>query len=378
MARSFGGAQRLCVETVQALKEAGHDVDLLVTEETDLQPFRQRYGFDLGVNKEFVILRSVPKPTIYSNLVIWLLRDIIAVPFLKTKYDLTMNTGPLLPIGFDDLMYIHDSPCILRAQRARGKYRSGTWRAYSLYHDALESLIVWGLTHLNMIPLLLVNSRFNGQAVENDLHKKSLVLYPPVYSEDYSGLSKLKDRDDIVLTISRIEEPKGLDLILNVAAKVHNAKFVIIGSSGSKRYLKNLYQTISELGLEKRVIIIPNADEKVKKAYLAKAKIYLHANQYEAFGISVVEAMASGLVPIVYKNGAPWTDILCEEQGLYGYGYSDVCSCANLIEALLQNDYLRNETAKRSLNQALRFDRKIYRKAVVKLIGKCLGFKDVK
>jgi glycosyltransferase involved in cell wall biosynthesis len=142
--------------------------------------------------------------------------------------------------------------------------------------------------------------------------------------------------------------------------------------------LQNLHEAIRELGLEKRVIIIPNASEKVKKAYLATAKIYLHANQYEAFGISVVEAMASGLVPIVYKNGAPWTEILREEQGLYGYGYLDVCSCANFIEALLHNDSLRNDIAKRSLEQSLRFDRKIYRKNVVTLIEKLLRLRDIK
>jgi glycosyltransferase involved in cell wall biosynthesis len=210
------------------------------------------------------------------------------------------------------------------------------------------------------------------------MHRESLVIYPPVTVEDYSCLIKRKDRENMVLTISRIDESKGLDLIPNVAAKVNNTKFVIIGSLGSKHCLQNLHATIQELGLEKRVIVIPNASEKVKKAYLAKSKIYLHACQYEAFGISVVEAMASGLVPIVYKNGTAWTEILRKEQGLYGYGYVDVSSCAIFIEALLHNDSLRNEIANRSLDQALRFDRKIYRKTVVTLIEKLLRFRDIK
>jgi alpha-1,2-mannosyltransferase len=40
----------------------------------------------------------------------------------------------------------------------------------------------------------------------------------------------------------------------------------------------------------------------------------------EHFGISVVEAMVSGLVPVVHSSGGPWLDIL--EQGKGGFGYN--------------------------------------------------------
>jgi len=373
LTRSFGGAERLCVETIDALKEAGHYVDLVVNERTDRRLLKQRYGADLKANKEVVVFPFISLPTIYSNMVNWLLRDIIFVPYIKGRYDLTVNTGPFLPISFDDLVYIQDYPGKLCLH---GKYRSNLWRAYSSFYAILANLIVGIFSKLKQMPVLVTNSRFNGQAVENSLNRKALILYPPVHVTNYLSLSKLKCRANIVLTISRIDESKGLDFIPNIAAKVDDAKFVIIGSVCSKSCLQGLQRTITKAGLEKRVIIIPNASEEVKKACLAKAKIYLSLSRYEAFGISVIEGMASGLVPLVYKNGAPWVDILREEPGLYGYGYADACSCANLINVIIHNDHLRTEITQRSMEQSLQFNNQIYRKNIVTLVEQLLKLKS--
>ena len=50
----------------------------------------------------------------------------------------------------------------------------------------------------------------------------------------------------------------------------------------------------------------------------------------EHYGISVVEAMSYGLVPVVPESGGPWEDII--EHGRYGYGFNSVDEAVEKIK----------------------------------------------
>ena len=366
---SLGGAEKLCIETIRALEKAGHDVDLVAISRLDHRLLRQRFATDARTNNEIAILPSISLPTIYSVFMNWFLRDIIMIPYLKRNYQLTINTGPLLPISFTDLMYLQDYPGRLQLY---GKYRKGVWRAYSLLHDIMIDVLVGLFNRIKKMPILLTNSLFNKWAIENYLHGKAYVLYPPVQIDDHINLSKISNRENIVLTISRIDESKGLDLVPRIAERTSDAKFVIIGSLGSERCLHEINSIIRNLQLIDRVVVVPNVSEEMKKILLSKAKIYLHTSQYEPFGISVVEAMASGLVPLVYKSGGPWIDILCEKQGVYGYGYEDVRSCANLVNDILNDDSLRMQVVQRSIERSKIFEDRTFRKNLVMIVEEAL------
>jgi glycosyltransferase involved in cell wall biosynthesis len=119
-----------------------------------------------------------------------------------------------------------------------------------------------------------------------------------------------------------------------IAEKVKNGRFVIIGSIESYSYYKHLVRLIKSLRVEDRVRILPNASEWQKIELLRRAKIYLHPMKYEHFGISVVEAMAAGLIPVVHRSGGPWTDIV--EFGKYGFGFRDEDEAISIIENTLE------------------------------------------
>jgi glycosyltransferase involved in cell wall biosynthesis len=172
--------------------------------------------------------------------------------------------------------------------------------------------------------------------VERFLNVKAIVLYPPVDIEKYLTLSKHGDRENIVVTISRIEPMKNLDIITDIAKEVKEARFVILGLMQSNSYYAHLMRRIRMLNLEDRVKILINASEELKMEILKKAKIYLHPTKYEHFGIAVVEAMAAGLIPIVHKSGGPWTDII--EFGKYGFGYSNLEEAKYIIHNLVNLD----------------------------------------
>jgi glycosyltransferase involved in cell wall biosynthesis len=168
--------------------------------------------------------------------------------------------------------------------------------------------------------------------IERFLNIEALVLYPPVSIEKYLTLSKHGDRENIVVTISRIERMKNLDIITDIAKEVKEARFVILGSKQSNSYYTHLMRRLRMLNLENRVKILINASEELKMEILKKAKIYLHPTKYEHFGIAVVEAMAAGLIPVVHKSGGPWTDTI--EFGNYGFGFSSPDEAGSIIQSL--------------------------------------------
>jgi glycosyltransferase involved in cell wall biosynthesis len=83
-------------------------------------------------------------------------------------------------------------------------------------------------------------------------------------------------------------------------------------------------------------------------AYLHGAKIFVLPSRVEGFGLSIVEAMASGL-PIIAAAAGGISEIL--DQGKYGIlvHADDVKALATAMESLLNNQVLREEYAKKSL-----------------------------
>ena len=60
---------------------------------------------------------------------------------------------------------------------------------------------------------------------------------------------------------------------------------------------------VRDYGLEKRIKFTSNATNKELIDAMATSSIYLHTMKGEHFGVSIVEAMAAGLIPIVPSYG---------------------------------------------------------------------------
>lgn len=139
------------------------------------------------------------------------------------------------------------------------------------------------------------------------------ILFPTFHSS-----YKLSEKDRGVLSFQRINRGKKLDTILDVA-RSSNLHFIIAGAvnQGDQEYFKELIRNKPD-----NVDIISNPSEAEKENLYLNSKIFLHLNRKEHFGISIVESMSHGLVPVVPKTGGPWLDIV--KEGRYGFGYSNL------------------------------------------------------
>ena len=68
-------------------------------------------------------------------------------------------------------------------------------------------------------------------------------------------------------------------------------------------YFKFLQNMIQDYGLTDRIKLIPNATKDEMMNAMSTSMVYLHTMNGEHFGISIVEAMAAGLIPVVPSYG---------------------------------------------------------------------------
>jgi glycosyltransferase involved in cell wall biosynthesis len=350
---SAGGGEKVSLGIIEALKELGRgEVNLGTVEKTDWRKVRSVFGDVTHPDKEMNILPfKLNLFGIYQRS----LTGLYAYKYRK-KYDLIINShGDVMP-AFCDVTYMHfptftllKQPATFIKHRDFVKYRKNLfWRIYFIPYEFIQTKLVEKyLKH----SLILTNSLFSQSIIKKWTGKNAYVVYPPVEVEKF--YFKNDYRENIIVTCSRFTPEKNLELIPEVASKVSEAKFYIFGSTS-----KTSWEVISEIKKAtnkfkvKNVYLKPNAPLNEMLSIYRKAKIYLHTMVNEHFGLSIVEAMASGLVPVVHKSGGPYMDILNGKQGIYGFCYETVDEAAESINNLLTNESklkrIRDKTVERS------------------------------
>jgi glycosyltransferase involved in cell wall biosynthesis len=246
--------------------------------------------------------------------------------------------------------------------------RSLFWRVYispyKLAHRFFESYLKTGI--------LVTNSTYSQKAVRQHTGRKPIVVYPPVEVETFSAAAKGKKREDKVVSCGRYSPEKNYEYMLEAAKRLTNVKFAVVGSfSGEKstKYYEKLCFLKSENSLANVELLKAVPFRDLLKLY-SEAKIYMHTMKNEHFGIAVIEAMAAGLVPVVYRGGGPWEDILKAKQGYYGFSYETPDKAVAIIKMLLANENLRAEIVKRDLVYVKEFSDDLFKKRFIELVNR--------
>jgi alpha-1,3-mannosyltransferase len=105
-----------------------------------------------------------------------------------------------------------------------------------------------------------------------------------------------------LLYIGRVSRNKRIDCLIETTALLKKSlpevKLKIVGEDweGIRKELEVLAE---KMGVRENVEFLGKADRGELLEHLSKATFFVSASQYEGFGISVIEAMAAGCVPIV-------------------------------------------------------------------------------
>lgn len=119
-------------------------------------------------------------------------------------------------------------------------------------------------------------------------------------------------------------------------------------------YYNHVVRMIRASGLSDYIKLEANATSDILKSIMRKGKVYFHPTPGEPFGISIVEAMSAGLIPIVPSNGGH-TDFVPEE---YRFGSLEdaaakIClaltssqeardEVSNMVASFSQDNYIKN------------------------------------
>ncbi len=150
---------------------------------------------------------------------------------------------------------------------------------------------VWDIEASTRPTLYLANSRNVKTRIEKYYRRKSLILYPPI---DLLGFHPTEKKEDFFLIVSRLSAYKKIDLAIEVFNRLPY-RLLIVGEGRDRARLESLRRSrkIEFLGFQK---------ESEKNRLLAKARALIHP-QEEDFGLTPLEAFASGTPVVAYKKG---------------------------------------------------------------------------
>jgi glycosyltransferase involved in cell wall biosynthesis len=161
-----------------------------------------------------------------------------------------------------------------------------------------------------MASAVLTNSEFSRRAIFKTFGIDSVVLHPPVDVDAFRKASLTAEtREDAILVISRIHPSKKIENAIRLAKLLKQSKvgnhMNIVGniSPGGTGYYNYLRQLIKHYDLEDFVRFEVNARFDKLLSLMCRSKVYVHPMPGEPFGISTVEAMSAGIIPVVPDIG---------------------------------------------------------------------------
>ncbi|MCX6726676.1 MAG: glycosyltransferase family 4 protein [Candidatus Shapirobacteria bacterium] len=194
---------------------------------------------------------------------------------------------------------------------------------------------------------IICNSKFTARIIDSLYGKHSLVIYPPV---DIDKFSK-SNQKNIILSVGRFDNvmnAKKQDVLIEAFSKllITNPQWKLVLAGGSlenpnkNSYLKHLKFISQNLPVE--FVINPPFSE--LQTLYSQSKIYwhaagfgvdqnLHPEETEHFGITVAEAMASGLVPLVANRGGLPEIITDNHNGFLWESIDDLIAKTKLLIA---------------------------------------------
>jgi len=294
---TLGGGERYTLSFAKALSDLGFQVDIAWEYQETINQATDRFNLDfssLKANRD--AFETITKGSFWNKYQ------------LTKSYDLVfwVSDGSL-PFLFSKMNLVH----------------------FQVPFKKLGGNFFGNLTKSLFIHKFIYNSVFTKGIVEKKLPKsKGIVLYPPV---DISKFASGK-KENLIIAVGRFDAPlnnKRHDILIQAFAKFHEKEpdyelALLGGLLGEDSKIDHLKIMTQGLPVE----FVPNPDFKTLKSYYSKAKFFWHAAGYdvnestdpekvEHFGMTTVEALSAGCIPIVINRGGQReiltsSDFLCE------------------------------------------------------------------
>ena len=228
---------------------------------------------------------------------------------------------------------------------------------------------------------VLTNSNFSKRAIEQRYGPtvKPAVIYPPVDVERFCKIAlRSGGRENMILVISRFSPDKQLENTIEIGKILINelkidAKIILVGNIATEdhQYLEELKRLIGEYNLDNNFTVKVGISFEHLLELMRKSKVYLHPLAGEPFGISIVEAMSAGLIPVVPDEGG-YTEFVPEY-----YQFHTHQQAADIIGKILIASDNNMQAERTQLSESVsKFSTESYKAGLRKVIEPLLSSKS--
>lgn len=330
---TLGGGERYTLSFAKVLADMGYSVDLEWNDKDIINQLEKRFGIKLnGIN---------------------------VVPDVKKGE------------GYDLCFWVSDGSIPLLHSR------------YNILHFQVPFRDVSGRSLINKMKLIRINkiicnSQFTKNIIDREFGVNSVVVYPPVNIIKYKSVKK----ENIILNVSRfsqLKQSKHQDILIKIFIELtdlglKNWQLILAGGTevGAQGYLEEL----ENLAVNYPIHLIKSPDYKEIVDLYSKSTIFWSASGFaedeiknpekvEHFGISVVEAMSAGLVPIVFNAGGH-KEIINDK--IDGFLWNDKNELLTLTTTLINDTKLQRSISKSAASASRKYSYEQFRENVTKIL----------
>lgn len=156
-----------------------------------------------------------------------------------------------------------------------------------------------------------------------------------------------------ILFVSTLEPRKGVDTLIAAFARIANQipeDLLIVGRRGWN--WETFFRQVTLSGVENRVRFMEYVPQKDLMIMYNLARVFVYPSRYEGFGLTPLEAMASG-APVISSNSSSLPEVVGDAGFLVPP--DDVEGFARAIVQVTQDEEVRSKMRERGLRQADKF-----------------------
>ncbi len=165
--------------------------------------------------------------------------------------------------------------------------------------------------------------------------------------ESIKSKYRIKRQKVVLISVCRLEKEKRVDLLIKALALIKDIadfQFLIVGCGKEKDNLEYLVKSYS---ISDKVIFTGYITESDLIKLYKISDIFLTASEIELQGISIMEAMASGL-PIVASSAMAIPELVLDGVNGYLFEPGNIKNASEKILLLIKNETLRKDLGKNS------------------------------